>query len=65
MCDDVLKLDFDRWHVDILCEPMQSHLGTLRETLARILFLGDVWHISLVGVWPRVWHTEEEAGAVI
>ena len=23
MCDDVLKLDFDRWHVDILCEPMQ------------------------------------------
>ena len=23
MCNDVLKLDFDRWHVDILCEPMQ------------------------------------------
>ena len=23
MCNDVLKLDFDRWHVDILCDPMQ------------------------------------------
>ena len=23
VCNDVLKLDFDRWHVDILCDPMQ------------------------------------------